>query len=73
MVGVFECFDECLVLDGLLQDALHDRVALAHLACQSAHLPHVDFAEESEERNGQDDDDRQAPVHLQQVEERTTE
>ena len=73
MVGVFKRLDERLVLDGLLQDALDDGIALAHLACQSAHLPHVDFAEESEERNGQNDDDRQAPVHLQQVEERTTE
>ena len=73
MVGVFKRLDERLVLDSLLQDALDDGIALAHLACQSAHLPHVDFAEESEERNGQDDDDRQAPVHLQQVEERTTE
>ena len=57
MVGVFECFDECLVLDGLLQDALDYGVALAHLACQSAHPPHVDFAKESEEGNSQDDDD----------------
>lgn len=73
MVGVFERLDERLVLDGLLQHTLDDRVALAHLACQSAHPPHVDLAEEGEERNGQNDDDRQTPVHLQQVEERATE
>ena len=58
-----------VVLDALLQDALHSTVGRAYVARNASHLVHVQLAESKEARHDADDEAGQATVHAEEIEE----
>ena len=63
--------DEHTVLHGLGEDALHTAVTLPDAARKLAHLPHVEAADEDEDRKDTHGDAGKPDIHLQQVAEGT--
>ena len=68
-----ERLDEHSVLDGFLQNALHFRIAVAHVARKFPHFSHVNLAQSDENRHQNDDNQRNAAIHLIHIIERTDE
>ena len=67
VVVALQRLDEHAVLNGLLQHALHLRVARAHLAGEPPHASHVYLAQAHKHGDDGHSDESQHPVHREQI------